>query len=355
MWGSTSASAFSSATKYALWVLVVTLTLAEAFRQRQARPADGAAFRALSCVSKRQFETPGCDTHMSTGPQTRYNASMSTRAQLEPEAVKDISQRLSSDVTLRLPASLQRDPTQPVTPQKRKEYVTALLEQDPGVFLERYSSKLSEEERAQFEPLRDDYEVDFYLELAEDEAASAKAGLSATAKNRRLAQLNRLMEDGTYFSDEAMRTRAPLLHQQYLGQYTSAAASSTAPTLSGTLLRQHDEEQHRNRLQQQQEQEAMVEEGEEETSSDDDNTKEKPGLGDAGTSQELHADKYSSSLPADHAQNSEDFMALMQQRFLAGDDHEHVDYAAIDKNASLDDDWAAQAEEDAQEKYFDAD
>ena len=70
---------------------------------------------------------------------------------------------------------------------------------------------------------------------------------------------------------------------------------------------------------------------------------------------EHHADKYSSSLPADHAQNSEDFMALMQQRFLAGADHEHVDYAAIDKNASLDDDWAAQAEEDAQEKYFDAD
>ncbi|KAL0041341.1 hypothetical protein WJX79_000173 [Trebouxia sp. C0005] len=136
---------------------------------------------------------------------------MSERAHLAPDAIKDISQRLSGDLSLRLPASLQRNPDEPVTPQQRKEYVTTLLERDPGVFLERYANKLLEQERAQFEPLRDDYE------------------------------------------------------------------------------------------------------------------------------------------------NSEDFLALMHQRFLAGDDKEYVDYAAIDKNAALDDDWAAQAEDDAQEKYFDAD
>jgi len=111
---------------------------------------------------------------------------------LAPDAIKDISQRLSGDLSLRLPTSLQHNLDEPVTPQRRKEYVTTLLERDPGVFLERYANKLLEQERAQFEPLRDDYEVDFYLKLAEDEAASAAAGMSATAKNRRLAQLNRL-------------------------------------------------------------------------------------------------------------------------------------------------------------------
>lgn len=283
---------------------------------------------------------------------------MTDRAHLTPEAVKDISQRLAGDLSLRLPATLQRDLKEPVTPEKRKEYVTALLERDPGVFLERYASKLSEQERAQFEPLRDDYEVDFYLKLAEDEAASAAAGMSATAKNRRLAQLNRLIDEGKYFSEDAMRGRAPLLHQQYIGQYAPAAASSTAPTLSGTLLRQHDEEQHRNKLQQQQEQEDLVEE-EEDTSSDEADAqpayKEPAGSGTKSSSVEPEADKHGAAPSEQQLQNTEDFLALMHQRFLGGDDVEYVDYAAIDRNATLDDDWAAQAEGDAQEKYFDAD
>ena len=42
--------------------------------------------------------------------------------------------------------------------------------------------------------------------------------LSAASKNRRLAQLQRLMDRGEYFSDDAMRTRAPLLHHHYIAQ-----------------------------------------------------------------------------------------------------------------------------------------
>lgn len=284
-------------------------------------------------------------------------AMMSTRTQLAPEAVKDISQRLSGDLSLRLPANLQRDQADSVTPKKRKEYVTNLLERDPGVFLERYASKLLEQERAQFEPLRDDYEVDFYLKLAEDQIATAGSRLSATAKNRRLAQLNRLVEDGNFFSDDAMRGRAPLLHQQYVGLYAPAAApSATAPTLSGTLLRQHDEEQHRNRLQQQKESEAMIEEEEESSSEDSGLLHSHSGqTAEASRNEEVSANKHGNIAPGDQLQNSQDFIALMHQRFLAGDDHEYVDYGAIDKNAALDEDWAAQADGDAQEKYFDAD
>lgn len=278
---------------------------------------------------------------------------MTERPQLAPDAVKDISQRLSADLSLRLPASLQRDLTEPVTPQKRKDYVTNLLERDPGVFLERYGSKLSHQERAQFEPLRDDYEVDFYLKLAEDEEVNSKSGLSATAKNRRLAQLNRLMDEGKYFSEEAMRSRAPLLHQQYIGQ-RPVATSSSAPTLSGTLLRQHDEQEHQNKLQQQQEQEAMVEEEEDTSSEDADasaNAQQPENVsGDVQQSVSKHGD-----VPHVDPQSSEDFLALMHQRFLTGADHEYTDYNAIDKNTSLDDDWAAEVEGDAQEKYFDAD
>ncbi len=42
--------------------------------------------------------------------------------------------------------------------------------------------------------------------------------LSAASKNRRLAQLQRLLDSGDYFSDDAMRARQPLLHHHYVAQ-----------------------------------------------------------------------------------------------------------------------------------------
>lgn len=43
---------------------------------------------------------------------------------------------------------------------------------------------------------------------------------------------------------------------------------------------------------------------------------------------------------------------LMHQRFLAGED-EGVDYRRLDRDASLDDDWAAEQQQDAEDAYFD--
>ena len=47
-------------------------------------------------------------------------------------------------------------------------------------------------------------------------------------------------------------------------------------------------------------------------------------------------------------------LSIMKARFMAGQDG-GVDYKALDADASLDDDWAAVAGHDAQERYFDAD
>ena len=230
------------------------------------------------------------------------------------------------------------------------------MQRDPGVFLERYASKLTEAERALFEPLRGNYEVDFYLKLAEDDAKRAASKVSATAKNRRHAQLNRLVADGSYFSEDAMRNRAPLLHQHYIGQY-APAASATAATLSDSAMHQLQEQEHQARLQKAKEEQAMVEE-EDETSSDEEDSNQKPVSKYPSVSSEQHDQNtaaYVDITPADRIQYKEDFVQMMQQRFLSGKDHEHVNYPDIDANVALDDDWAAQADEDAQEKYFDAD
>jgi hypothetical protein len=46
------------------------------------------------------------------------------------------------------------------------------------------------------------------------------------------------------------------------------------------------------------------------------------------------------------------FTYIMQQKFLLGEDHEHVDYAKIDNDETLDDHWQREANIDAEERYF---
>lgn len=53
-------------------------------------------------------------------------------------------------------------------------------------------------------------------------------------------------------------------------------------------------------------------------------------------------------------ENQETLVSIMRARFLSGQDSA-VDYKKIDNDTSLDEDWAAQAENDAQEKYFEDD
>ena len=55
------------------------------------------------------------------------------------------------------------------------------------------------------------------------------------------------------------------------------------------------------------------------------------------------------------AQDFDMLLSVMKARFLSGQDGAFVDYKAVDADASLDDDWAAVANQDAQERYFDAD
>lgn len=53
-------------------------------------------------------------------------------------------------------------------------------------------------------------------------------------------------------------------------------------------------------------------------------------------------------------ENQETLVSIMRARFLSGEDSA-VNYRDIDNDTSLDDDWAAQAENDAQDRYFEDD
>jgi hypothetical protein len=103
--------------------------------------------------------------------------------------------------------------------------------------LQRYGLLLSGEELSSFQPLRSShYEVDFYLKQAEaalqqqqqqqheapqQQQAQGQARLqrqlSSTVKNRRLAYMRRLEQQGEYFSEQTMRERQPLVWQDCIG------------------------------------------------------------------------------------------------------------------------------------------
>jgi hypothetical protein len=48
-------------------------------------------------------------------------------------------------------------------------------------------------------------------------------------------------------------------------------------------------------------------------------------------------------------------LLMLQSRFLLGLDGEHQEYADIDADVTLDEAWAAQQAQDAEDAYFDAD
>lgn len=49
------------------------------------------------------------------------------------------------------------------------------------------------------------------------------------------------------------------------------------------------------------------------------------------------------------------FTFIMHEKFLLGEDHEYLDYSKIDNDETLDDHWQKEANDDAEEKYFDED
>ncbi|GAB4820159.1 hypothetical protein N2152v2_007205 [Parachlorella kessleri] len=321
--------------------------------------------------------------------------------QLSSQAVDHISDRLAADPALRLPGNLTKSGEQP-SAEKRQEYLKVLLLRDPGVFLERHGDQLGVEELAAFEPLRDgSYEVDFYMKLLEDKQDQHKQ--DTDRKNRRLAYMNRLLREGTFFSDDAMKERQPYLHHQYVGQYRppgdagpsaagpgpsnaemAAAAAANGeqaggggpvPTtwqgraLSQSLLRHQEEleamlavraEQERyDRMEEESESEEEDEEEEEEGGRQQQRQGSAQQGGQGAGADTQNDDKGDDpdhvQIPdAERQENADAFLDIMKEKFLRGEEG-GVDYRAIDADATLDDDWAEQAGRDAEEKYFDED
>ncbi|XP_007941331.1 coiled-coil domain-containing protein 97 [Orycteropus afer afer] len=251
----------------------------------------------------------------------------------------------------RLPVCSQQQGEPDLTEQEKVAILGQLYREKPLVFLERFRTGLREEHLGCFGHLRGDHRADFYCaEVARQGTARPRA-----LRNRRYAALRELIQGGEYFSDEQMRFRAPLLYEQYIGQYlTQEELRARAPApqapkpgspgnpacpLSDLLLQSYQEWELQQRLLQQQEEEeaCLEEEEEEEDSNEEDRSSSKDSEAWIPDSEERLILR-------------EEFTSRMHQRFLDGKDGD-FDYSTVDNNPDLDNlDIVARDEE---ERYFD--
>ncbi|XP_069765254.1 coiled-coil domain-containing protein 97 [Narcine bancroftii] len=212
----------------------------------------------------------------------------------------------------------------------------------PVVFLERFHKIIKEEHLICFSHLAGNYEVAFYCN--EVRKSSMKKSARTNVRNKRYAALQQLIKDGEYFSDEQMRTRDPLLYEQYIRQYMTEeellAENSKnlggAMSLSDLLMNTYQEKIVQERLQWQQEREEACEEEEE----DDEEEEDSP---------ESNAAEW---VPSDDEKVMlrDEFVSRMHQRFLDGEDGD-FDYSAVDDNPDFDN--LDIVNRDEEERYFD--
>uniref|UniRef100_A0A3N7FT25 CCD97-like C-terminal domain-containing protein n=1 Tax=Populus trichocarpa TaxID=3694 RepID=A0A3N7FT25_POPTR len=304
--------------------------------------------------------------------------------EVRKEAMESMTERLSSLENLYFPRALQSHAT---NPSQRKSILLDLLSRDVAVFLERYGAQLNSEELREFDILNYDYEINWHLKNIRTKMSPTSEELksrSVTVKNRRLAYLDKLVLDGKYFSEDAMREREPYLHHEFVGKFQDPSARGMArpgERWSETLMRRCEEailvskireEQQRlgvdemewvgnERNQQQQEEEE--EEEEEEHDVEEGNEEAKKVNGGVSSTEMSEDSKLAQSSKAEHdeaatlsAEEMGDMMGqftyIMHQKFLAGEDHQHLDYSKIDDDETLDDHWLREANHDAEDKYF---
>lgn len=313
------------------------------------------------------------------------------------ESMEKISDRLSGFDNLYFPRAQQSSAS---TASQRKSLLIDLLSRDTPLFLERYGSQLTSDELNEFGTMENDYEINWHLNRLRSVISPTQEDMksrSVKIKNRRRAYLDKLISDGQYFSEDAMREREPYLHHEYIGKFQDPSGRSMArpgERWSETLMRRseeamlvkkiRDEQQRRGvaqsdwvgfdnqELEKVEEEEEEEEETEEEEEEEDEGKEQEQDEGERDISanrqevrpnnlvapndvpSETRRPAVMETLSTEEMQERLDqFAYIMQEKFLLGEDS--LDYSKIDEDETLDDHWMKEANYDAEEKYFDDD
>ena len=336
-----------------------------------------------------------------------------SRAAVAPDLLDALCKRLASSRDIVVPARVLRLNNGTLSAAAQYDYLKALLDSEASIFLERHGKLLTPEELELFEPLSDDYEVRFYLKALRQKqsppeyviknrcaydclfsvtfhrflqaslvrAHTSRLVLLGTERDprgsnlsfglflvtlrsdssqyalvyahRRFAQLKRLLSDGEFFSDSAVKAREPLLFHELLGRYQPQPVSVNTGKLSDNILHQHDELKALTELKQAQQRQAHSESEQEESVEEDEAAWEQADRYDREhcSKSALEHERISDD---DLQENREELMRIMQGRFLQGEE-QSVNYHEIDHDElGLDDDHADEADRDELDRYLDA-
>ncbi|CAB4440766.1 hypothetical protein RhiirA5_496003 [Rhizophagus irregularis] len=242
------------------------------------------------------------------------------------------------------------------------------LENDPALFLTKWGKFLPKNELEKFECLRGDYEVNWHLNkllstqnkntisssIASEPPIISKQLLPSSRHNkqilnRRYKYLTTMLDNTSYFGDEAIEMREPSLYEDYVGQYIPEEERYKQFDDDVDLIDRvyydidqsyiHDRLQEEKRILEEQEEEEEEEEEEE-------NEIEKKVKGD-GMADNEDVPQISEE---EKQQLRADLVDIMRNKFMSGDDPD-FDYDAVDFNEEYDD--VNVQEQEIQEKYFD--
>ena len=286
-------------------------------------------------------------------PGQLHQSPSSPRSQLKEDMFAKI---VSSGLTVK---SQQRGEPD-LTKEQKFEVLASLLHQKPGAFLMRFGKVLDERDLCWFDQLlKTDFEVDFRVRELHKNLAMSSKSRENMVKNRRYQYLQELMVGGSYFSEEEMRNRNPLLYEHYIGQYLSEeerqlldGSNSPDMTLSGMIMKKMELDRRSELLSRQQETEASeIVESDESESSEEEEEEEEEGEGDdtcQNRGMKLSVDPDTAC--REKQMLREEFLKAMQLRFLNGEERD-FDYSAVDTNEKYDS--IEQRQRDEEDDYFD--
>jgi hypothetical protein len=154
------------------------------------------------------------------------------------------------------------------TREQKHDILHHLYSTNPANFIYRFGSLLTDDELKQ----HFDSNADYIRRIASSNRLKIRT-------NRRYTYMQQLLANGTYFSDEAMKERSPLLYEQMIGRYDDNTSTQLVTrTANGPLAdfyMEHLESiNHRERLEEEFENEEQLRnDGDSESDDEDDENK----------------------------------------------------------------------------------
>ncbi|XP_017132658.1 coiled-coil domain-containing protein 97 [Drosophila elegans] len=310
--------------------------------------------------------------------ENQGNAGTIQKPELPPELM-DIFKTLAENNQIVFKSQQIDDPEIPL--EEKQVIAREVFEKNRENFLIRFGGYLNVRQLGSFqdlavkEPIKPDENLEEMCLLLEDFRRKLSTR-SVSIKNRRYHAMQQLLDKGEYFSEHEMMQRAPDLYQELVGQYLTEAEKKARDSydvrntsFSGILMHTLEKKQRDELLEEtQQENEKEVEAKSEPIPSADFEVpvacrKQWGGFEDdepiaCSTSRNAEA-----RVPANIANIStpefynpgerellrNEFLSMMKERFLSGEDKD-FDYTAVDDNALLDD--LKQIEQDEEDAYF---